>query len=115
MLFGWTLATLTLVSALIREIGDRGLAAMTDTPSLLRLGLRQEEVESSYKWTLIPPLVIAIPVGFAGAVFFALLGYELGVTVGNLTRISVVAAIAGALAVVTFASVMRLQRRFVGT
>lgn len=111
MLFGWTVATLVLVASLVREIGDRGLASMRDIGHLLRLGLRREEISSSYRWSLFPPVVLAIPIGFLGAVLFALLGYELGITVGNLTRIALVALLAGFVSLVTFVVVLRLQHR----
>lgn len=111
MLFGWTLATLVLVAALVREVGDRGLASMRDIGHLLRLGLRREEISSSYRWSLFPPVALAIPIGFLGAVLFALLGYELGITIGNLTRIALVAVIAGLVSLVTFGVVLRLQHR----
>jgi hypothetical protein len=111
MLAGWTLATLVLTTALVREIGDRGLSSMHDIGHLLRLGLRREEIERSYRWSLLPPVAVAIPIGFLGAVLFALLGYELGITIGNLGRIALVAGIAGLISVATFAIVLRLQHR----
>jgi len=111
MLAGWTLATLLLSGALIREIGDRGLSSMRDMSHLFRLGLHREEVERSYRWSLLPPVVVAIPIGFLGAVFFALLGYELGMTINNLVKIAAVAGAAGTLSLATFAVVFAIQRR----
>jgi hypothetical protein len=84
---------------------------MHDIGHLLRLGLRREEIERSYRWSLLPPVAVAIPIGFLGAVLFALLGYELGITIGNLGRIALVAGIAGLISVATFAIVLRLQHR----
>lgn len=111
MLAGWTLATLLLSGALIREIGDRGLSSMRDMSHLFRLGLHREEVERSYRWSLLPPVAVAIPIGFLGAVFFALLGYELGMTINNLVKIAAVAGAAGTLSLATFAVVFGIQRR----
>lgn len=111
MLAGWTLASLLLTTALIREIGDRGLSSMRDIPHLLRLGLTRKQIDQSYRWSLLPPVAVAIPIGFAGAVFFALLGYELGVTINNLGRIALVAGIASGIALATFAAVFAIQHR----
>jgi hypothetical protein len=114
MLAGWTLATALLAVALIREIGDRGLASMQDVSHLLRLGLRRREIETSYRWSLLPPVAVAIPIGFVGAVLFALLGYELGFTVNDLARIGAVAVIAALVSVATFSVVFAIQRRTSG-
>jgi len=44
-------------------------------------------------------------------VLFALLGYELGITVNNLARIALVSLSAGAVACGAFLVVLRIQRR----
>lgn len=111
MLAGWIIASLLLTTALIREIGDRGLSSMRDIPHLLRLGLTRKQIDQSYRWSLLPPVAVAIPIGFAGAVFFALLGYELGVTINNLGRIALVAGIASGIALATFAAVFAIQHQ----
>lgn len=111
MLAGWTLATLLLATALIREIGDRGLSSMQDASHLLRLGLTRKQINESYLWSLLPPVAVAIPIGFVSAVVFALLGYELGVTSNNLASIAVVAGLASGIAGVIFAVVFAIQHR----
>lgn len=111
MLAGWTLATLLLLTALLREIGDRGLSSMGDISHLLRLGLTREEIDQSYRWRLLPPVAVAIVIGFLGAVFFALRGYQLGITSNNLERIAVVAGLAATVSVATFAVVFAVQHR----
>ena len=113
MLAGWVLATLLLTIALIREIGDRALSSMNDYQQLIRQGLSHREIQRSYRWSLIAPIAVSLPIGFVGAVFFALLGYELGVTLDNLGRIAMVTTIAGLLSTATFALVFRVQRRIV--
>jgi len=87
---------------------------MQDVSHLLRLGLRRREIETSYRWSLLPPVAVAIPIGFVGAVLFALLGYELGFTVNDLARIGAVAVIAALVSVATFSVVFAIQRRTSG-
>lgn len=108
---GWVIATLILMTALLREIGDRALTALQDDGQLTRLGLTQEEIDRIHRWTLLPPIALAIPIGLVGAIAFALIGYQLGFTVAYLNRISVVALTAGVVATTTLALVFRTHRR----
>jgi hypothetical protein len=110
MLAGWVIACLLLMLALVREIGDRALASMSDHQRLRRVGLTNPEIQATYRWSLLPPLAVSIPIGFIGAVVFSLLGYELGVTIDNVLRISVVSVAAAAASAVTIALVFRIQK-----
>lgn len=113
-LAGWSTATLLLALALLREIGDRALSSMQDSQQLLRLGLRRREIKQTYRWTIMTPVIVAIPLGYLGAFLFAILGYELGVTINNLARIGFVASVVTAIALVTLSAVFRLQERISG-
>lgn len=104
----WVTASLVLVAALIREIGDRTLAALSSDTRLDRLGLSTREIDSVHRWTLFTPLAIAIPLGYVGAVAFAVIGYQLGYTVRSLGSITAVALAAGLLAAATTAATAQL-------
>lgn len=106
----WVTASLVLVAALIREIGDRTLAALSSDTQLDRLGLSSREIESVHRWTLFTPLAIAIPLGYVGAVAFAVVGYQLGYTVRSLGSITAVALAAGLLAATATGVTARLAR-----
>jgi hypothetical protein len=111
MLAGWFLATVVLALAILREIGDRALASLGDDRDLQRLGLTTTEIARTHRWTVLPPIAAAIPVGYIGAVAFALFGFQLGFTVANLATISGIALLVGGMAVICLGAVFRIHRR----
>ena len=113
-LAGWATATLILTLAMLREIGDRALSSMQDSRQLLRLGLRRHEIKHTYRWTIMTPVLVAIPLGYLGAFLFAVLGYELGITINNLARIGFVATVVTVVALATLTAVFRLNERISG-
>ena len=60
------------------------------------------------RWTLLGPLIAAVPLGYSGAVAYAVMGNELGYTIRSLGPITVVAAAAGLLAALVMAIAFRL-------
>ncbi|MGL4176532.1 MAG: hypothetical protein ACRCSN_10680 [Dermatophilaceae bacterium] len=104
---GWAIGSAVLMLLLIREVGERvnRTAAVDHTPR--RLGLAPRELARARAWAVYPPVLVAIVLGYLGAVVFALYGYGLGVTVNYLGRITAVAATAGILAVVSVAAASR--------
>lgn len=98
---GWAAASITLLLALIREIADRAVGAIQSDDNLRRLGFSSREASAIHRWTLFAPLAIAIPIGYAGAVAFAVIGYQLGYVTQSLAAITIVALATAALAIVT--------------
>ncbi|MGL5817397.1 MAG: hypothetical protein ACRCYR_07535 [Phycicoccus sp.] len=104
---GWAIGSAILMLLLVREVGERvnRTAAVDHTPR--RLGLAPRELARARAWAVYPPVLVAIGLGYLGAVVFALYGYGLGVTVNYLGRITAVAAAAGILAVLSVAAASR--------
>ncbi len=108
LIAGWALATLILTATMMREIGDRAISAITSDAHVIRLGLKPGEVRRVQRWTLLGPLATSVPLGYAGAVAYAVMGNELGYTARSLTPITVVAAVAALLAAIVMAAAFRL-------
>lgn len=108
---GWVAASFILSIALLREVGDRALASFEEDDRLQRLGLSEAEIATIQRWTLIPPVVTALPAGYAAAAAFALFGYYLGFTANYVGRITVVALGVNAAAALTILTVFALHRR----
>lgn len=88
---GWVLASLLLITALLREIGDRALRATVEDSRLNRLGLSEREIVMIERFGLTVPLAVTIPVGYLGAVAYTVVGYELGFTIRSIGPITAVA------------------------
>lgn len=108
-------AAILLAAALNREIGDRAIGALTADRSLGQLGLSAREIGAVERWSLLTPVVAAIPLGYLAAAAFALMGYELGYTADNLLRIAVVAGAAGLMALGTMLVAFRIGPRLAGS
>lgn len=106
---GWVTGTAALMLLLIREIGERvhRTARANSTPA--GLGLTRRELAQVQRWSLYPPALIAVALGYLGAVVFALYGYSLGVTINYLGRITLVSALTGVLATATAALAGRIE------
>lgn len=96
LISGWVLASLLLMAGILREIGDRALQAVVDDSILNRVGLSQLEISAVERFSLTVPLAVTIPIGYLGAVAYAVVGYELGLTVRSLLPITAVAVAAAA-------------------
>lgn len=108
---GWAAATLLLIVAVTRELGDRAHSAIAEGAELIRAGLHPEEAQRTFAAAVLTPVLVALPLGYLGAVIFALRGYGLGVTAFNLGLISVIALGTGALATGVIAGVLRWQSK----
>lgn len=108
-ILGWVVGSFLLMLTLTREVGDRALLSLQESVSLLSVGLTHREVRSVNRWSLLPPLALAIPVGYLGAVLFALIGFQLGVTAAHLVSVTVVAGAASLVALMTFLMVFRIH------
>lgn len=111
LLAAWTMATVVLSLGLLREMGDRTLNALRDHPRITAIGLTDQEVDATYRWTFLTPNLVALPIGIAAAVVFALMGYNLGLTTDNIGRVVGVASVVAALICLTFAGTLVLHRR----
>lgn len=94
---GWAAASALLLVALLRELGDRVLLSATEKQTLVRAGLFQSEADEVYLIATLIPTLIALPIGFVGAVLFALRGYGEGITAFNLGLLSLVSLTVGVL------------------
>lgn len=108
LIAGWALATFILTATMMREIGDRAITAITSDAHVIQLGLLPGEVRRVQRWTLLGPLIAAVPLGYAGAVAYAVMGNELGYTIRSIGPITVVAAAAGLLAALVMGIAFRL-------
>lgn len=115
LVLGWVAASLILSAALLREVGDRALAALEEDEHLHRLGLSPREIDRTQRWTLLPPVLVAIPAGYAGAVGFALFGFYLGFTTRYVARITAVALAVGVIAAASLALAFYIHRRIVSS
>ncbi len=109
--FYWLMASAILVISLLREVGDRGLLALSGANLLRRLTLTEPEVRGVNRWTLYFPLVLSVPLGFATAVLFAAAGRESGLTGGKLGRISLFMLGAISLGLIIFRFITMLNRK----
>lgn len=110
---GWVAASVLLLVALLRTLGDRVMRQAGDTGDLLRAGLDQAEVSRTLTATTLLPVLLALPLGFAAAVIFSLRGIRVGITAYNLSLIVVVTAAVGALALAVMVGSLAWQRRMV--
>lgn len=108
---GWSVACLLLVLALLRDICDRVFLSLREDTAIIKIGLPEKDLAAVQRWSLVPPLGLAIPIGVTGAVAFALVGNQLGITIANLVRISAVGLGTGVLASVGMFCVYHLHRR----
>lgn len=108
---GWVIGTMTLMLLLIREIGERVHRTAHANTTPVGLGLTRRELAQVQRWSLYPPALIAVALGYLGAVVFALYGYSLGVTINYLGRITLVSVLTGALATATAALAGRIDSR----
>lgn len=111
IVLGWIVATLLLSVALLREVGDRALSALSHDAPSRRLGLSESEIARTHRWALLGPVFVAVGAGYAGAIAFAVYGFYLGWTVASLAQITAVAIIVAALAVISLSIVFSLNRR----
>lgn len=107
---GWVLASMVLTLAMCREVGDRTLASLVADHTLVRLGMSQPEIVAIQRWSLLFPVAAAIPLGYVGAVAFAIMGHELGYTIRTLGPITIVAGFAATMALAVMATTFALQR-----
>ena len=113
LIAGWVLASLVLSAAVIREIGDRALAALNQDTVIRALGLSAREVGSVHRWSILIPVLVALPVGYLAAVVFALYGNYLGFTLYYLGRVTIVSAAVALTVLITLHLVFAIHRRTV--
>lgn len=88
---GWAAATLLLILAMAREIGDRSRSAVREDDVLVRAGLSPREAARTSGTAVLLPVLVALPLGYFAALVFALRGFGLGITAFNFGLISAVA------------------------
>lgn len=114
LVVGWLLASLTLCAVLLREVGDRALGSLNEDARLWRLGMTATEINSIQRWSLLPPVAAAIPIGYVGAISFALFGFYLDVTVNYVGRITIVALAVGGMATISLGLAFHVHHRALG-
>ena len=114
LIAGWVLASLVLAAAVIRETGDRALAALTADNATRALGLRAGELGAVHRWAILTPVVVALPVGYTAAVAFALYGNYLGFTLYYLGRITLVSSAVALMTLLTLLAVFAIHGRTAG-
>ncbi|MGO1561332.1 MAG: hypothetical protein ACTHW7_05850 [Actinomycetaceae bacterium] len=108
---GLVAASLLLLVALLRDLGDRVARSARDGSDLLRAGLTDQEAHATMTTAMMFPLLIAAPLGFAAAVTFALRGLALGLNEVNLGMIALAAVGVTVLAIAVVALALRLANR----
>jgi hypothetical protein len=111
LIAGWVLASLVLTAAVVREIGDRALVALTGDTASRSIGISARELGSVHRWAILTPVVVGLPVGYAAAVVFALYGHYLGFTLYYLGRITGVTLAVALLTSLTLVAVFEIHRR----
>jgi hypothetical protein len=111
LIAGWVLASLVLSAAVVREIGDRALAALRADAATRALDLSDQEQRSVHRWAILTPVVVALPVGYTAAMVFALYGSYLGFTLFYLERITAVSLAVALTTFLTLLAVFEIHRR----
>jgi len=107
---GWATASLLLLCALLRELGDRVVLSAGETRRLERAGATPTEANDILTIAAMTPALVAVPIGFLASVLFALRGYGEGLTVLNLGEIALVSVVVTGLALAVLIGALRLQR-----
>lgn len=111
LLASWALACGLLTLALVREVCERIVQSLTEDRTPGRLGVGDRELMRVHRWSLLPPVMLAIPLGMLSAIAFALIGAQLGVTAANVGRVAGVGILAAALSSAGIALVFAMHRR----
>ncbi len=107
---GWIAATLVLSLVILRELGDRSLDSAAREGRLLRLGLTRSEVSRTSRWTILLPVVVAIPLGYVSGLLIAWAGQGPEITQYLPTLITFYSLGIVALSALTLAAVTPLRR-----
>ncbi|STX13985.1 Uncharacterised protein [Kytococcus sedentarius] len=107
---GWGACCLLLLVALVRSLGDHTLRATAEARELAMPGLLPREVDRVSIATTLAPVVLAVAIGCAAAVLFALRGFSVGYTTSSVGLVSAAALGSGALAVVVVLAGVWWQR-----
>lgn len=89
----------------LRQLGDRVRSVQRESMRLSSLGLDNAEIRVADLISVACPMLVSIPMGFLGAMLFALRGTSLGVTkfnVGVLTSATALMLVASVLTMVIF-------------
>jgi hypothetical protein len=87
------------------------LTSLTSDSISRALGLSATEVAAVHRWAILTPVGLALPVGYAAAVVFALYGHHLGFTLYYLGRITVVSLAVAVTTFLTLLAVFEIHRR----
>ncbi len=77
---GWLVAAALLLLAVLRELGDRLLAGAVEERALLRIGLRDREVDRVGRWTVAIGFLASIPAAYVLGLLVSQRGEGLDVT-----------------------------------
>jgi hypothetical protein len=110
---GATGVTLLLI-ALLHTFGNRVLSLVGEDRRLLRIALDSREVRAVQRWTLLAPLIVAIPLGTATALIFVWAGNELDLAVTVTGLVLLEALLVACLSAAMALTVTRLQRSWMG-
>lgn len=107
----WSAASLLLVLSLIRDICDRVSVSLREDRTIARIGISASDQAAVQRYAVLTPLLLAVPIGIAGSIAFALVGNQLGVTLINTAKISALGVIAGVMAAAGLVVIFWLHRK----
>ncbi|MGL5827997.1 MAG: hypothetical protein ACRC0L_00325, partial [Angustibacter sp.] len=107
----WVTASGITLLAMLREVGDRGMLALSGANLLRRLTLTEREVGQVNRWLWFFPISLAALIGYGTAVLFALAEQGGRLTGSQLARISGSALLALVASSLLLALVYTLSRR----
>ena len=97
--------------ALVRSLGDHTLQATAEASGLATTGLLPQEIGRVSVATALAPVALAMALGYAAAILFALRGFSVGYTTNSLGLVTAAALGSGGIAVLVVLSGVWWQRR----
>ena len=108
---GWAACCVLLLVALVRSLGDHTLQATAEASGLATTGLLPQEIGRVSVATALAPVALAMALGYAAAILFALRGFSVGYTTNSLGLVTAAALGSGGIAVLVVLSGVWWQRR----